>query len=374
MPTSEETPPKTDPRGRRPRRRGSALGKVVGMTLFTLAMLLVMEGAAHGWRFVRVLMRPPRAPVLERNHTRYDELLGWCNVPSQRFENLYEPGAHLTTNAQGFRAKRDYDKEVPAGKIRIVCSGDSFTLGYGVDDDATWCHQLTLLDPRLETVNMGQGGYGLDQAYLWYMRDGVRLDHDVHVCSFIGETITRMKSVRFLGYPKPRLRVRDGALVTENVPVPRDVAGTPRMAQLSAALEELALYRTAESLVARASADAAAAAAAANLGDREVRDVCLAVFEDLRKTAAAKGVHLVLVYLPAPWDYPDNDADLLRYFLAAECAKRGLEFFDLVDDLRALPKPQVDGMFRADGHYNADGNRFAAKTLLERLRAHLVPR
>ena len=28
---------------------------------------------------------------------------------------------------------------------------------------------------------MGQGGYGIDQAYLWYKRDGTKLDHDVQI-------------------------------------------------------------------------------------------------------------------------------------------------------------------------------------------------
>ena len=41
------------------------------------------------------------------------------------------------------------------------------------------------LDPRFESVNMRQGGYGLDQAYLWYQRDGTRLAHDVHIFAFI---------------------------------------------------------------------------------------------------------------------------------------------------------------------------------------------
>ena len=51
---------------------------------------------------------------------------------------------------------------MPPGKTRIICSGDSFTLGFGVDNEHTWPQQLAARNANLETVNMGQGGYGAD--------------------------------------------------------------------------------------------------------------------------------------------------------------------------------------------------------------------
>ncbi len=99
-----------------------------------------------------------KRPVAERVHTDYDEELGWVNRPSVQIKDLYGPGRTLTINAQGFRATRDYPVEVPEGKVRILASGDSFTLGYGVGDADTWCAALERTDPRLEIVNMGQGG------------------------------------------------------------------------------------------------------------------------------------------------------------------------------------------------------------------------
>ncbi len=88
---------------------------------------------------------------------------------------------------------------------RLVCSGDSFTFGYGVGDEATWCALLATIPPGIETVNMGQGGYGLDQAYLWYRRDGLHLGHQVHVMALITRDFERMASDRFVGYGKPLL-------------------------------------------------------------------------------------------------------------------------------------------------------------------------
>ena len=59
------------------------------------------------------------------------------------------------------------------------------------------------LDPRLETLNMGQGGYGVDQAYLWYKRDAAKFEHQVHLLAFITDDFVRMQSDRFRGYGKP---------------------------------------------------------------------------------------------------------------------------------------------------------------------------
>jgi hypothetical protein len=119
-------------------------------------ILVVVEGFASYMLAVRDIMTA--YPLAERRHTKYDPELGWVNEASVHIPDMYGPGIYLRTNSEGFRNNHDFDTAVPNGKYRIVCSGDSFTLGYGVDNDHTWCHRLTALDPRLETVNMGQGG------------------------------------------------------------------------------------------------------------------------------------------------------------------------------------------------------------------------
>ena len=65
---------------------------------------------------------------------------------------------------------------------------------------------------RLETVNLGQGGYGVDRAYLWYKRNETNLEHDIVVLAFISDDSWRMESDTFFGYGKPYLTIRDGEL------------------------------------------------------------------------------------------------------------------------------------------------------------------
>jgi len=142
--------------------------------------LLMIEGASR----VALVAIERGEGLTERKHTRYDAELGWVSVPSTTVKDLYGPGRTLTVNAQGFRGKREYAKTPPPGVTRILCSGDSFTLGWGVDDGDAWS-ALLQQRPGLEVVNMGQGGYGIDQSYLWWRRDGGSISYDVHLLAVI---------------------------------------------------------------------------------------------------------------------------------------------------------------------------------------------
>src|SRR5262249_7789336 len=145
--------------------------------------LLLFEGCASVvLRTYEVLF--VETGVIERRHTRYDELLGWVNVPNLDVKDIYGPGTVLHTNSRGFRGTDEYTVEVPVGRKRVLCSGDSYTFGVDASDSDTWCHQLAVLAPTFETINMGLGGYGIDQAFLWYQRDGERYAHDVQILAF----------------------------------------------------------------------------------------------------------------------------------------------------------------------------------------------
>ncbi len=226
------------------------LKATLGVVLGCVVVFIVLEGLASTALFWRTLLFHPRAPLAEKGHTRYDPELGWVNTPNVALKDYYGPGLDLTTNAQGFRGTSPVPVAVPPGMFRIICSGDSMTLGYGVRDDQTWCQALASLDPRLEAVNMGQGGYGVDQAYLWFRRDGARLDHQVHIFAFIVSDFNRMQSESFYDYQKPVLVVRNGSIVVTNTPVPKVGRSRPWLQQnLPSALEKLATFQVASRIV-----------------------------------------------------------------------------------------------------------------------------
>ena len=139
--------------------RGGTTAVIIA--ILTILLFALMEGCASLTMVARTLVSYRARRVTERSHTRYDSDLGWSNITNVHLADMSGPGVPLTINSQGFRGSVSFGPTPPAEKMRIVCSGDSYTLGWGVGDDETWC--ALLADRRIETVNMGQGGYGFDQ-------------------------------------------------------------------------------------------------------------------------------------------------------------------------------------------------------------------
>ena len=94
----------------------------------TVLLFILLEGCSSTV-YVGYQMYKNRRPLAESLHTGYDEQLGWANLPDVYIENMYGPGIYLQTNRQLFRSNRDFDPQVPKDKVRVICSGDSFTFG-----------------------------------------------------------------------------------------------------------------------------------------------------------------------------------------------------------------------------------------------------
>lgn len=322
--------------------------------------------------------------LAERLHTKYDPELGWANIPSMFIKDMYGDRRHVTLNSAGFRARRDYSYALPAEKFRIICSGDSFTFGYGVDDTGSWPEFLTQVDARLETVNMGMGGYGIDQAFLWYMRDGTRLESDLHLFQVNFTDFRRMQSDNFLGCPKPIIRLDGTIFSVENVPVPkkktfftfwqivRDVFSGSRIVELIKLLDGI--------LPGIRSIEANGASSTLfQENTREtlaVRETALKIFEKLKTYHLKGNTLLLIVFTPMAEDISHAGSLELREYLAKELKRRGIHFIDLVKDFRALPVNEVEGFFIKNpikdffgsaGHYTEKGNYCLAIMLYKRL-------
>jgi len=303
--------------------------------------------------------------IAERQHTEYDEELGWINLPNIFIEDMYSREDYFTTNSQRYRNAKDFSREVPANKVRVICSGDSFTLGFGVDDDNTWCQQLAAMNERLETVNMGQGGYGVDQAYLWYRRDEPKLDHDVVLFAFISDDFPRMESDTFMGYGKPYLTVRDGELVQENFPVSRRSYDASWLTVNLHMLQELRTISLLNETVGELlpSKDNGYV----TKDHRHTDKVVAKIFESMQQIAKDNQRQLILVYLPTLGDYKGTVPLRWRQLVQAEADQHGYMFIDVAEDMQTLPLQTVEKMFRGGGHYSDEGNRYVAEVLYNKL-------
>jgi len=305
--------------------------------------------------------------IAERQHTEYDPELGWINRPNMYIEDMYSREDPLTTNSQRYRNVRDFSKNVPAGKLRVVCSGDSFTLGFGVDDEHTWCQQLVALDGRLETVNMGQGGYGVDQAYLWYMKDQGELEHDIVIFAFIKDDFDRMESDTFMGYGKPYLSVRKGKLVQENHPVPR------RSYDASWLAANLHMWReldTSQWLAETFGGLLPGPEVHTDTDDHGRTDAVVEkIFSNLQETSVDNDRQVVFVYLPTRGDLKDRGYSRWEWLVGMEAEKHGYHYVNVADEMRTLPPGAVEKLFRKGGHYTDEGNRYVAEILLPKIAA-----
>jgi hypothetical protein len=342
------------------------LFSLVMLSLPVLALAL-LEGVSSLVLIGHALTHP-RA-LAETRHTERDTLLGWINRPNLSIPDMYGPGIGLHTNHQRVRQIGDLAPRPPEGRRRLVCSGDSFTLGYGVSDGQTWCSLLGAHDTLLETVNMGQGGYGVDQAFLWYLRDGMRLHPDVHVLALITEDLLRMMPGAYRGYPKPHLALNASGLHTVGVPVP-----TPGLMPWIATLANQARSLRSFELLQRLHLARAEAPTPRNVA---LLGLALAVLRDLARKDSAAGIELLVVHLPTRSDFNSLTADLWLQ-QAREAARRGaFRFVDLIEPFRRLPLDSVERMFikpgeipfaGAAGHFNIAGNAWVAKQLTSSLR------
>ncbi len=348
------------------------VGGAIALVLRLLLAVVVVEGTASLIGFALALPDHGVPAERERLHLQYDPELGWSHVPDTHLVDFYGPGRHLTINPQGFRASRAIASEPPRDRLRALCVGDSFTLGTGVDDADTWCAQLEALEPRLETVNMGQRGYGVDQLYLWLRRDGLPLEPQLLIVALTREDFGRMEADRFGHYAKPMLRVDDdGQLRTLNVPVPHGEQDLPWLRRNLRLFESLRIVQLAQPAIEALFPEQRPQLAAGDLAQLSAR-----VFEELQRLADARPATLVLVYLPTR-DTEEPAADLWRRRIAREARQRGIAFVDLVEEQRALPRKAVARLYiprgafdfpGANGHFSEAGNSWIAQTLREHLR------
>ncbi len=96
----------------------------------------------------------------------------------------YKPGNNkkyylYTTNSGGIRGQKEYSYMPDKNVLRIAAFGDSFVFCDDEKDEDTWEHYLENSAGNLEVLNFGVSGYGVNQAYLRYLDDGI------HFCPHI---------------------------------------------------------------------------------------------------------------------------------------------------------------------------------------------
>jgi hypothetical protein len=355
-------------------RRVTSFVRLVLINLLVLAALLIVIEGAVSWflvaRDVVVL------PWVAEPYTRYDADLGWVNKPNVVLQNMFGTGAWVRTNGQSFRNASDIAPAVPPGRYRVICSGDSFTFGDGVDNDHTWCQQLTARDPRIEPVNLGEGGYGADQAYLRFLRDARDLQYQVHVFAFISDDFVRMEEPVFLGFGKPVLVIEHGELVARNVPVPSLASKYPWLIAIPRALRDTRVGSLIDRVRKKFAASRGRGADAEHQRNERTRAAIRLLFAGLKRASDARGGRLVLLYQPVIYEIDTSRLNPWTKFLEETAREQQIAFVNVLDEMRT--RSDSESLFlqtgTAAGHYSNAGHAVVADALYARISGMLPAR
>jgi len=303
--------------------------------------------------------------------TRYDPTLGWALRPDLNHPHFFGDGRDLVTNSHGIRARGEHRPAPPPGKRRAIALGDSFTFGHGIGNDESWPAQLDTLLPDWEVLNLGMMGYGLDQAYLLYLREGVKYEHDAVLLGLITDDFRRLLTDRGGGgFYKPRFQLQGTRLKLTNVPAPE-----PRghwvfpEERLRFFLEYFALTRALARLVPQPDP--------AHWGDdaERSRPIGEAILTDLARRCRERGVALMIVWLPALHEYQHPAArrlrDAHRNWVHELSRQEEFGVVDLTTAVDELTSSSVDGLFLNEiwRHPNVHYHHLVAISLRESLQS-----
>ncbi len=138
---------------------------------------------------------------------KWDLELGWVPNPSC---NSTRNSIRYSTNSVGFRNSEEF--KLAKSRKRIMILGDSFTWGENNNDNETYPFYLyKMYNGSADVINMGVHGYGPDQFYLYFIRNGLKYKPDVVVFGLFLPGIHRTAfSVR--SFFKPMFIIENGEL------------------------------------------------------------------------------------------------------------------------------------------------------------------
>jgi hypothetical protein len=285
----------------------------------------------------------------------YHPTRGWALRPGLRDLPAY-PGKSLSSNSHGLRGAPEHPYDKPVGTRRVVAIGDSFTFGEDVGDDETWPRRLEALLPGVEVLNLGVHGYGHDQMLLYLKEEGLRYQPDLVLVGFLPDDMER-NVVAFRDFAKPRFVVEGGRLALRNVPVPSPDDVLAREAFRPKFLDLLSILRG--DYLHRAGRDQDA-----------MREITLALVDEMSAAATAGGSRIAFVYLPVygEIDKPDPAMTGRERSFFSYWRQRGLESVYLRPFF--LEKLRRGVEFKTYGHWGPLEHQTAAEgikaTLLER--------
>jgi len=211
-------------------------GKILNLSLMLSVCVLCLIGFEIYLRNTMDLHEISRGFKLDRDWQNRAARIGFWNRYKDK-EKLdlknYDPqlGWDYELDSQRIRGKKIYSKKKIPGTLRILMLGDSYTYGNEVGDEENYPFYLEGLLPKVEVLNMGVGGYGIDQIFLKYQYFGKDYSPDLVIAGLYVSMFNRANG-SFTHFLKPTFYFNEQSQAIEmknrHIPDPASVLAQTR--------------------------------------------------------------------------------------------------------------------------------------------------
>lgn len=332
----------------------------VVVVIATIAVVLVLTEIAFR------LFKPQKGFAVTVN--TWDRVMGTRHIPGARgFVANDAYTIDLIINSKGLR-DREFSYAKPDDTRRILCLGDSFACGYGVEAEETYAKVLEQLlnsdhDEGVgwEVLNGGVGSTGTAHQLAFFETEGHKYNADYVLLCFC------QQNDYWENITSGLYTLEDGRLAKHDAPltrarrIQRYVSWIPWYNSFS---ERSHLLNFVKRRVARFHyrdlAERITVSKGKALSEDAEEDLALALVLALCAACKQHECRLVMTAIPlhGSWEWCDEMAELL-----AEIEAEGIPFIDLASAFRREADRGVPTNFGIDRHWNTNGHRLAAQGL-----------
>ncbi len=330
--------------------------------LFRFAAVLISLVIVALFGEVTLRLCGPR-PVEDEKYRfcRFDHELGWAPLENVTYA---EKGVLVHQNQFGLRAPDDIQLKNTSGRKRVLVLGDSYVWGFGAtQEELLTARQVYQTDDEL--INGGVTGYGTDQEYLFYLREGQKFDVDEVVVAFtlFNDVANNLNSKQY-SYLKPYFTLNAGQLVLHNDHV-RDsiVKRFGRTLRRESRVYDFCnegVHALIKTLQRKHSSETDVVVSEA---DRKGIELTLAILKKLKEAVEARHAKLLVVFIPykprVEQHLPGNHP--FAPLLAEGLTKIGISYREPYPEFLKSAIAGVDPFKLADTHFNAAGHVLFAK-------------
>ena len=319
------------------------------------------------------LLQPARLSSSGRERyffCRFDPELGWAPLPNiTALQQKGDLSGLVHQNKYGLRGADDMQLNKTAGKRRVLVLGDSYTWGYGVNQTDLFSAP-EVHGTNDEILNFGVSGYGTDQEYLFYQRDGTNFVVDEVVVAFNPyNNVAHNLAPNQYGYLKPYFTLENQQLIlhTEHI---RKSTLRSMFSGLNHHSRVWNLLRVLGNSLERPKGIAEARQSVHGPDDVSERDragvdLTVAILKKLKDAASAQKADFSVIFVPykphidnrLPYNHP------LVPLIAAGLTEAGITYREPYPEFLKAALAGVHPFHDPDNHFGPEGHALFAKFL-----------